>query len=139
MASQEAAPEAARTAESARAAVSVWTRSLEAILDNPALFMAGILLAMWAILSRLSPFFFTLDNLFDPLISQLSSDSVIYIGDPDQIELDVFIPLAACLANQAGPSFGGAFNDQAWARDTATLRRVSWAAPTYEPLKSETF
>jgi len=81
----------------------------------------------------------TLDNLFDPLISQLSSDSVIYIGDPDQIELDVFIPLAACLANQAGPSFGGAFNDQAWARDTATLRRVSWAAPTYEPLKSETF
>jgi len=79
MASQEAAPEAARTAESARAAVSVWTRSLEAILDNPALFMAGILLAMWAILSRLSPFFFTLDNLFEITI-QAAVIALIAVG-----------------------------------------------------------
>jgi ribose transport system permease protein len=79
VASQEAAPEAARTAESARAAVSVWTRSLEAILDNPALFMAGILLAMWAILSRLSPFFFTLDNLFEITI-QAAVIALIAVG-----------------------------------------------------------
>ncbi len=42
-----------------------WGGLLETILDNPAVFMAGILLAMWLVLSRLSPYFFTLDNLLE--------------------------------------------------------------------------
>jgi ribose transport system permease protein len=48
------------------AAESRWrARLLDMILDNPAVFMAGILLAMWLVLSRLSPYFFTLDNLLE--------------------------------------------------------------------------
>lgn len=79
----------------------------------------------------------TLDNLVDPLIAQLSAQSVIYIGNTDEIDNEVFLALAACLANIAGPSFGSAINDQAWARDTQTLRQVAWAGPTYEPLRQE--
>ena len=40
-------------------------KKFDVVLDNPAIFMAGILLAMWLVLSRLSPYFFTIDNLFE--------------------------------------------------------------------------
>lgn len=81
----------------------------------------------------------TLDNLVDALIEQLSTTSVIYIPDPDEIQLDAFLALAACLANIAGPSFGAPINDDAWARDTKTLRQVSWAGPTYEAQQTESY
>ena len=78
MASRDVAPRAAPTVGSARA-VPIWTRVLEVVLDNPALFMAGILLAMWAVLSRLSPFFFSLDNLFEITI-QAAVIAMIAVG-----------------------------------------------------------
>ena len=52
-------------AEDARPGHRWWARLLDTILDSPAVFMAGILLAMWLVLSRLSPYFFTLDNLLE--------------------------------------------------------------------------
>ncbi len=36
-----------------------------AIIDNPTVFTAGILLLLWLILSQLSPYFFTVRNLFE--------------------------------------------------------------------------
>ena len=36
-----------------------------AVIDNPTVFTAGILLVMWLVLSQLSPFFFTVSNLFE--------------------------------------------------------------------------
>jgi ribose transport system permease protein len=48
-----------------RAEARWWDGVLDLVLDNPAIFMAGILLAMWLVLSRLSPYFFTVDNLFE--------------------------------------------------------------------------
>ncbi len=36
-----------------------------AVIDNPTFFTAGILLVMWLILSQLSPYFFTVNNLFE--------------------------------------------------------------------------
>ena len=73
----------------------------------------------------------TLDDLLDPLIAQLSADNVVYIQDPDAIELALFLPLAALLANYAGPSFGSPINDQAMFRDSNTLKRISAAGPLY--------
>ena len=52
---------------------------IDKLLDNPALFMAGLLLAMWLILSRLSPYFFTLDNLFEITI-QAAVIALIAVG-----------------------------------------------------------
>ena len=52
---------------------------VDKLLDNPALFMAGLLLAMWLILSRLSPYFFTLDNLFEITI-QAAVIALIAVG-----------------------------------------------------------
>ena len=36
-----------------------------AVIDNPTVFTAGILLVMWLVLSQLSPYFFTVSNLFE--------------------------------------------------------------------------
>jgi hypothetical protein len=81
----------------------------------------------------------TLDNLVDPVIDQLNADNIVYIDDPDSIDPGFFLPLAAIVANQAGPSFGTAINDQAMIRDQSTLRRLSATRPIYSTLQTESF
>jgi hypothetical protein len=81
----------------------------------------------------------TLDNLVDPLIEQLSADNVVYIDDADAVAVRVFIPLAAVLANFAGPSFGSPINDQAMLRDTNTLKRINASGPFYTPQEGHYF
>ena len=115
MASRDVAPRAAPTVGSARV-VPIWTRVLEVVLDNPALFMAGILLAMWAVLSRLSPFFFSLDNLLEITI-QAAVIAMIAVGQTfvilsGGIDLSVGAVLAATavvasLAMDAGYGLAG--------------------------------
>lgn len=79
----------------------------------------------------------TLDNLVDPLLSQMAADNIAYIDDPDSIDVAIFIPLASVLANYAGPSFGSPINDQAMSRDQGTLRRIGSTRPLYTPLETE--
>lgn len=78
----------------------------------------------------------TLDNLVDPVIQQLAADRIIYIQDDDAIEVAVFLPLAAILANHAGPSFGSPINDAALMRDENTLRRINSTNANSETLKA---
>ena len=81
----------------------------------------------------------TVDDLIDPLIAQLAADEIIYISDPDAIELEYYLPLARLLGNAAGPDFGSAINEQAKAIDEQILRRLSATEPTFETLKVEYF
>jgi hypothetical protein len=59
--------------------------------------------------------------------------------DPTRSRFAIFLPLAAVLANFAGPSFGSPINDQAMQRDTGTLRRINSTKPLYTPMTSEYF
>lgn len=81
----------------------------------------------------------TVDGLFDPLIAQLSEDQIIYIDDPEEIPVAIFLPLANLLGNMAGPDFGSAVNDDAKLRDENTLRRLAATKPSYEPIAGEYF
>lgn len=81
----------------------------------------------------------TMDGLVDPLIAQLSADEIVYIDDTDAIDVAFFIPLANLLANAAGPDFGSPVNDDAKARDEATLRRLTAGKPTYQVQVGEYF
>lgn len=81
----------------------------------------------------------TLDNLFDPLIAQLGADRIIYISDPDEIDVAVFLPIASLLANTAGPSFGSPINDAAMIRDQNILRRIGAADATNETVRAVYF
>lgn len=77
----------------------------------------------------------TFDGLLDPLIAQLSADSIVYIQDDEAIEVEYFLPLARLLANIAGPDFGSPINEAAKLEDEKTLRRLSASKPSYETLK----
>lgn len=81
----------------------------------------------------------TVDGLIDPLIAQLAADQIVYIGDPDYIELELFLPLARLLANAAGPDFGSPINQEAKVVDEQILRRLSSTKPTYEVQTGEYF
>lgn len=81
----------------------------------------------------------TMDGLVDPLIAQLAADEIVYINDDDAIEVAYFIPLANLLANMGGPDFGSPVNDDAKARDEATLRRLVAGKPSYQPQVGEYF
>ena len=73
----------------------------------------------------------TMDNLVDPLIEMLLAEEIIYAFDSEEVPVELFIPLANLLGNMAGPDFGSPVNDDAKARDEATLKRIVATRPTY--------
>lgn len=79
------------------------------------------------------------DNLIDPMVAQLESESVYALQNADAIEMEAFLPIARILANTAGPHFGAAINDDAKKRDEAILRKVGSTRPTYEALRTDYF
>ena len=93
----------------------------------------------------------TVNDLVEPLAALLTADNVVYIGNVDEIEPEVFLPLGRLLAIEASPSFGnGAIQtlltrnrvdnlDALREREYATLRRITAAAPTYQPAQGEYF
>ena len=78
----------------------------------------------------------TLDDLVDAVIAQIAAEGIAYIANPDEIELELFLPLAAVLANHAGPSFGAPINDAALMRDQNMLRKLTTAQKTDAPQKA---
>jgi len=81
----------------------------------------------------------SVDDLVDPLIATLAADEVYYLGDTDEIPLDVYLPLSRLLGNAAGPDFGYPFNEDAKRMDEAILRRLSSTEPTLETLKVKSY
>lgn len=81
----------------------------------------------------------TVDDLVDPLLAQLATDQVVYVPDPEQIDLDIYMPLARLLANMAGPDFGSAINSQAKQEDENLLKRLTARPPSYEVLRGSYF
>lgn len=77
----------------------------------------------------------SVDDLIDPLLAQLAADEIIFIQDPEQIELNIYLPLARILGNISGPDFGSAINEDAKTRDENVLRRISATEPTLETIK----
>lgn len=81
----------------------------------------------------------TFDGLVDPLIAQLSAESIVTIQDDEAIENEYFLPLARLLANIAGPDFGSPINEVAKMQDEKILRKLSTAAASSETLKAKYF
>jgi hypothetical protein len=81
----------------------------------------------------------TVNDLVDPLLAQLATDQIIYIQDPEQIDLNVYMPLARLLANVAGPDFGSAINEGAKQADESLLKRLNARLPSYEVVRGHYF
>lgn len=79
------------------------------------------------------------DDLVDPLVAQLAFDNVYYISNPDEIDNEIYLPLARLLANVAGPDFGSAMNEDAKAVDEALLKKMAATKPLYTVSKGQFF
>jgi hypothetical protein len=79
------------------------------------------------------------DDLVDPLIAQLAFDNIYYISDPDEIENEIYLPLARLLANVAGPDFGSAMNEEAKQVDEALLKKMAATKPSYLVARGQFF
>ena len=75
-----------------------------------------------------------------PLVSQLGLESVTYVGDENEIDDPVFLPLAKRLALEVAPDFGLPAADEAAIQDAnMPLRRLSATRPTGIPVRAEYF
>lgn len=81
----------------------------------------------------------TIGASVEPLVEQLSVDSIVTISDTDEIPDEYFLPLARLLANTAGPDFGVPMDDAKRMVDEQILRRLSASRPTFETLRAEYF
>lgn len=93
----------------------------------------------------------TVQENVDPLIRTLASLDICYIGDPDNIPGELFLPLADVLADVCSSKFGSTPDDR---RDLNTkglgtppgtgtgamsLRQINRGRPTYEVLRTQSF
>jgi hypothetical protein len=81
----------------------------------------------------------SVDDLVDPLIAQLAVDNVYYIDNPDEIDSEIYLPLARLLANVAGPDFGSAINEDAKQVDEALLKKMAATKPMFTVARGQFF
>jgi hypothetical protein len=78
----------------------------------------------------------TIDEKIDPLLAQLSGDSIITIDNDNEIPLEYFNPLVELLTNVCGPDFGQPYSEEAKRVFEAQLRRTASAKATNEVLRT---
>lgn len=82
----------------------------------------------------------TVSALIDPLASYLGLVNVIYVGDTEDIDDAVFLPLAARLALEAAPDFGLPASDDETKLDAEKpLRRLAASRPSGRPAEVDYF
>lgn len=80
-----------------------------------------------------------IDAFIDPVVARLASKSAIYIQDTEAIEDDVFLSLAALVANAAADEFGGAQDPNKERFHVNELRIITRQTPGYGPQQVEYF
>lgn len=80
-----------------------------------------------------------LDGYIDSVVAEINTDSVTYIGDPDELDDAIFIPFSKLVANAAAEEFGGK-SDEEFAKQTRNRIRVLTAqTPGYGPQRVDYF
>lgn len=79
------------------------------------------------------------DDVVEPVLSELSTRSVYGYGNPDNIEDDAFEHLATCLAQASAPDFGLEPDDGLRLMAETRLREISAQTLSYQPAQTEYF
>lgn len=74
-----------------------------------------------------------------PTIEELSSEQVVSITDEDEIPVEIFLPVAAILAENSATDFGRPKNEDAVMKAKAAIRLVVYGRPTREVLAVDYF
>lgn len=67
----------------------------------------------------------------DTVLATLASDEVVYIANPDEIELAYFEPVSVCIADKMAMDFGTAVSPDDLVAAQAVLRRMQALRPMY--------
>lgn len=80
-----------------------------------------------------------LDGYIDSVVAELSADGTAYIGDPDALDDELFLPLSKLVANAAAEEFGGQSNEQLALQQRNRIRVLTRQTPGYGPVKVDYF
>lgn len=80
-----------------------------------------------------------IDDLVEPVVAQLYTSEVVAIGNPDEIDDHIFLPVAAYLANEAAPEFAQSKSDDARALAERDIKRATAVNSFAQPLQTEYF
>lgn len=80
-----------------------------------------------------------LDGYIDSVVAELSADGTTYIGDPDTLGDELFLPFSELVADAAAHEFGGTNNPQMAQYWRNRIRVLTRQTPGYGPQKAEYF
>lgn len=80
-----------------------------------------------------------IDDLVEPVVAQLYTSEIVAIGNPDEIDDHIFLPVAAYLANEAAPEFAQSKSEDARAIAEREIKRATAVNSFAQPLQAEYF
>lgn len=79
------------------------------------------------------------DECVVALTSELDANGVLTIGNLDEIDDAVFLPLARMLANETGDDFGRPYSEEYRLAQEMRIRKVTATGPLYVTLATDYF
>lgn len=74
-----------------------------------------------------------LDGYIDSVVAEINADGTTYIGDPDSLDDELFLPFSKLVANAAAEEFGSK-SDEEFAKQTRNrIRALTAQKPGYGP------
>lgn len=80
-----------------------------------------------------------LDGYIDSVLAELAVNSIVYIGDADDLPDEYFLSVAELVANAAGNEFGGKYDPAVQRMYENKLRVLARQTPGYGPMQAEYF
>jgi hypothetical protein len=80
-----------------------------------------------------------LDGYIDSVVAEINADGTTYIGDPDSLDDELFLPFSKLVANAAAEEFGGQSNEQLAQQQRNRIRVLTRQTPGYGPARVDYF
>lgn len=81
----------------------------------------------------------TLNGYIDSVVDELNADGTINIGDPNNLDDELFVTFCKLVANAAADEFGGKSDETKAAQLRNRIRVIARPTPGYGPIQSEYF
>ncbi|MGW1422699.1 hypothetical protein ACWAT4_21595 [Bradyrhizobium manausense] len=81
----------------------------------------------------------TLDGYIDSVVSEINADGTTYIGDPNDLDDELFLSFSKLVANAAAEEFGGKSDESMAQQMRNRIRVIKRQTPGYGPQQVEFF
>lgn len=80
-----------------------------------------------------------LDGYIDSMVAEINADGATYIGDPDSLDDELFLPFSKLVANAAAEEFGGKSDENFALQQRNRIRVLTRQTPGYSPQQADYF